>query len=153
VLPFRFSHYATRLQEAIRSAEGWAKEAGAALDVSGLRTRAERVAAAATSLEAAIDRRLASGELPAAALPELNDRLARMEQKLADDEGAPETKWYRHVFYGWNIYAMYDGQPFPGLAEALRVKDDARVTREVGRIERALDRMKAEIEAAAALVG
>jgi N-acetylated-alpha-linked acidic dipeptidase len=153
VLPFRFSHYATRLQEAIRSAEGWAKEAGAALDVSGLRTRAERVAAAATSLEAAIDRRLASGELPAAALPELNDRLARMEQKLADDEGAPETKWYRHGFYGWNIYAMYDGQPFPGLAEALRVKDDARVTREVGRIERALDRMKAEIEAAAALVG
>ena len=47
---------------------------------------------------------------------------------------------------------MYDGQPFPGLAEALRVKDGERVTREVVRIERALDRMKAELDAAAALL-
>ena len=58
----------------------------------------------------------------------------------------------RHVFYGWNIYSLYHGQPFPGLAEALRVKDGDRVTREVVRIERALDRMKAELDAAAALV-
>jgi hypothetical protein len=56
------------------------------------------------------------------------------------------------VFYGWNIYSLYDGQPFPGLAEALRVKDEARVVREVGRIERALDRMAAELDAARAIV-
>ena len=43
-----------------------------------------------------------------------------MEQVLADDDGAPESKWYRHVFYGWNIYSLYDGQPFPGLAAALQ---------------------------------
>ena len=36
-----------------------------------------------------------------------------MEQLLADDDGAPDSKWYRHVFYGWNIYSLYDGQPFP----------------------------------------
>ena len=75
-----------------------------------------------------------------------------MEQQLADDDGAPESKWYRHVFYGWNIYSLYDGQPFPGLAEALRLGDTARVTHEAGRIERALDRMLAELEAAHALV-
>ena len=33
VVPFRFSHYAIKLQDAIRAAEGWAGEAGAALDV------------------------------------------------------------------------------------------------------------------------
>jgi N-acetylated-alpha-linked acidic dipeptidase len=152
VLPFRFSHYATKLQDAIRLAERWAKDAGTTIDVAGLRTRADAVAATAHGLEDTIDRRLAAGDLPTAALPALNDRLARMEQRLADDDGAPESKWYRHVFYGWNIYAMYDGQPFPGLAEALRVKDDARVTREVGRIERALDRMQAELDAAVAIV-
>ena len=65
-----------------------------------------------------------------------------MEQLLVDDDGAPETKWYRHVIYGWNIYSLYDGQPFPGLAEAIRVKDPALIAREMGRIERALDRMK-----------
>jgi len=152
VLPFRFSHYAAKLQDAIGSAEGWARDAGTSLDVSGLRTRAAAVAAASKALEDGIDRRLASGPPPAASLAALNDRLARMEQKLADDDGAPETKWYRHVFYGWNIYSLYDGQPFPGLAEALRVKDQARVAREAGRIERALDRMQAELDAAAALV-
>jgi N-acetylated-alpha-linked acidic dipeptidase len=152
VVPFRFSHYATKLQDAIRSAEGWAKQAGMPLDVSGLRSRADGVANASKTLEAATDRRLSAGDLPTAALPALNDRLARMEQKLADDDGLADTKWYRHVFYGWNIYSLYDGQPFPGLAEALRVKDPARVAHEVGRIERALDRMKAELDAAAALL-
>ena len=76
-----------------------------------------------------------------------------MEQRLADDDGAPDTKWYRHVFYGWNIYSLYDGQPFPGLAEALRLKDAARVTHELARIGRALDRMNAELGAALSLLG
>jgi N-acetylated-alpha-linked acidic dipeptidase len=152
VLPFRFSHYATKLQEAIRLSEGWSQETSTPLDVAGLRSRADAVSTAAASLEATIDRGLATGGLPASARPALHDRLARMEQRLADDDGAAESKWYRHVFYGWNIYSLYDGQPFPGLAEALRVKDAARVGREVSRIERALDRMRSELDAAAALV-
>ena len=152
VLPFRFSHYGAKLNEAVSSAEGWAKEAGVPVDVAPLRARAETVAKASASLEAAIDRRLATGGVTPEAMAALNDRLARMEQRLADDDGAPDTKWYRHVFYGWNIYSLYDGQPFPGLAEALRVKDPARVTHEMGRIERALDRMSAELSAALVLV-
>jgi hypothetical protein len=78
----------------------------------------------------------------------LNDRLARLEQALCDDEGARASRWYRHVIYGWNIYSLYDGQPFPGLAEALYQKDAPRVTRELARIERALDRMLGELEEA-----
>lgn len=152
VLPFRFSHYATKLQEAIGAAEGWAGETGTAIDVNGLRARAQAVEAAANTLEDLIDRRLSAGSLHESVRPALNDRLARMEQRLADDDGAADSKWYRHVFYGWNIYSLYDGQPFPGLAEALRVKDTARVSHEMGRIERALDRMRSELDAAAALV-
>jgi N-acetylated-alpha-linked acidic dipeptidase len=152
VLPFRFSDYAVKLQEAAGAAEGWARDAGTAVDVSGLRTRAGAVHTAAVRLEQAIERRLLADDLPGSVLPALNDRLARMEQRLTDDDGAAESKWYRHVFYGWNIYSLYDGQPFPGLAEALRVGDTGRVSHELGRIERALDRMKAELEAAAALV-
>jgi N-acetylated-alpha-linked acidic dipeptidase len=152
VVPFRFSDYAINLQEAIGAAEGWAGEAGATIDLAGLRSRAAAVHAAATSLEGAIDRRLLSGDVPSGALPALNDRLARMEQRLTDDDGAAESKWYRHVFYGWNIYSLYDGQPFPGLAEALRLKDTGRISHEMGRIERALDRMKVELNAALALV-
>ena len=152
VLPFRFSHYGAKLLEAVDAAQGWAKETGMTIDVAPLRTRAEAVAKASASLESAIDARLALGRADAPELAALNDRLARMEQRLADDDGAPDTKWYRHVFYGWNIYSLYDGQPFPGLAEALRVKDAAHVTRELGRITRALDRMTAELATAQALV-
>jgi hypothetical protein len=102
---------------------------------------------AATDLNAAIDRRLESGGGNFAAL---NDRLARLEQQLADDDGAPESRWYRHVFYGWNIYSLYDGQMFPGLATAIRLRDVERVTHESARIARALDRMHAELKAALA---
>jgi hypothetical protein len=141
VLPFRFSHYAAKLDEAITAAESWARESTMPLDVSGLRTKAAAVLAASGTLESAIDERLGRGTVPADAAA-LNDRLARMEQSLADDDGAADSKWYRHVFYGWNIYSLYDGQPFPGLAEALRLKDPGRVEREVLRIDRALQRMQ-----------
>ena len=82
----------------------------------------------------------------------LNDRLARLEQSLADDDGAAESRWYRHVFYGWNIYSLYEGQPFPGLAEAVRLRDGGRVRHEVGRVARALERMSTELAAAVALL-
>jgi N-acetylated-alpha-linked acidic dipeptidase len=147
VLPFRFSHYATRLDEAITAAEGWAREAAMPLDVSGLRTKAAAVRAASDGLESAIDQRLRGGTVPGDA-GALNDTIGRMEQLLADDDGAAESKWYRHVFYGWNIYSLYDGQPFPGLADALRLKDAARVTREVGRIHAALDRLATALTSA-----
>ncbi len=122
ILPFRFSDYAAKLDDALTLAEGWARDAATTIDVASLRVKATAVRDAAVALEAAIDERLRAGALPAGA-PALNDRLARMEQLLADDDGVPESKWYRHVFYGWNIYSLYDGQPFPGLAEALRVND------------------------------
>lgn len=151
VLPFRFAHYGQKLSVAVDAAQGWAKEVGMAVDMTALRTRAEAVRVASAALEGAIDERLASRPLDQPRLAQLNDRLARMEQRLADDDGPPDTKWYRHVFYGWNIYSLYDGQPFPGLAEALRVKDRTRVTQELGRIERALDRMDGDVGAALAL--
>ncbi len=152
VLPFRFSHYAAKLLDAVDAASGWSREAGVAMDAAPLKERAEAVRVAAAALEQAIDGALARGAVPAASRVALNDRLSRMEQTLADDDGAADTKWYRHVFYGWNIYSLYDGQPFPGLAEAFRVKDAGRVAHELGRIQRALDRMLAELGAARALV-
>jgi N-acetylated-alpha-linked acidic dipeptidase len=152
VLPFRFSHYAAKLLDAVDAASSWSREAGVAMDAAPLRERAEAVRVSAAALEQAIDGALASGGVPASSRAALNDRLSRMEQTLADDDGAADTKWYRHVFYGWNIYSLYDGQPFPGLAEAFRLKDAGRVAHERGRIERALDRMLAELGAARALV-
>jgi N-acetylated-alpha-linked acidic dipeptidase len=151
ILPFRFSDYATKLDDAITLADGWSKEAAIPIDVIPLRGKAAAVRQGAMALETAVDASLAGGAPATAARAALNDRLARMEQVLADDDGAADSRWYRHVFYGWNIYSLYDGQPFPGLAEAVRVKDAGRVSREVGRIGRALDRLATELTTARAL--
>ena len=67
---------------------------------------------------------------------------------VLDESGSPAERWYRHVIYGWNIYSLYDGQPLPGLAEAVRVKDPAQVSKETTRIENALRRMLAALPAA-----
>ena len=71
-----------------------------------------------------------------------------LEQALLDETGGPTERWYRHVIYGWNIYSLYDGQPLPGLAEAIRLKDQARSVQETSRIENALRRMLEELRQA-----
>ena len=65
---------------------------------------------------------------------------------LLDESEPPEKRWYRHVIYGWNIYSLYEGQPLPGLAEAIRVGDQRRVDVETRRIETALARMLKTVE-------
>ncbi|MDP1860496.1 MAG: M28 family peptidase [Gemmatimonadaceae bacterium] len=155
VLPFRYSHYARRLGAALVAAQQWGQgidaRAVVPLDMAPLQTRARSAMQLATRLEAAIDRRLTSSHFPRLVASGLNDRLARLEQVLADDDGAAESRWYRHVFYGWNIYSLYDGQPFPGLAEAVRMREGGRVRHEVGRVARALERMSTELAAAVAV--
>jgi hypothetical protein len=51
----------------------------------------------------------------------------------------------RRPLYGWNIYSLYEGQPLPGLAEAIRLRDRQAVNREVARIEAALTRLLAAL--------
>ena len=147
ILPFRFEDYAARLSETLAQVGGWASDAKIVVDVTDWLARVTQIEAAATALSAAVDRRLESGGGNFAAL---NDRLARLEQTLADDEGEADSRWYRHVFYGWDIYSLYDGQMFPGLASAIRARDAERVKHEHARISRALDRMHAELTAALA---
>jgi N-acetylated-alpha-linked acidic dipeptidase len=122
VLPYRYSHYAKAL--------------------------AAEIATRSTALEGRIDENVESGRWPDASTASLNDRLTHLEQDLLDESGSPADHWYRHVIYGWNIYSLYDGQPLPGLAEAIRLKDRARVAEETARIENALRRMLAELRQA-----
>lgn len=152
VLPFTYSQYARALQAALDDAARGATAAGVTADLAPLRAAAGAAGTTARELEQDIARGLMSGRLTRDRASALNDRLARLEQALADDDGASDTKWYRHVLYGWNIYSLYDGQPFPGLAEAFRLKDAARVTHELGRIQRALERMHEELLTARRLV-
>jgi N-acetylated-alpha-linked acidic dipeptidase len=148
-LPFRYSHYARKIEEFIDAADVWAiDDAGqrrVAIDLAEARRLAARAAAAATAVESQLDRAIAAGALDATRMRPLNDALVRLEQQLLDESEPPETRWYRHVIYGWNIYSLYEGQPLPGLAEAIRVGDVAAVARETSRLEQALARFVASL--------
>lgn len=153
VLPFRFSRYADALGRAVTSARSWGAPDGPTPSLADHAALVAGVDRAARRLEAAVDSALRVGPLPDAVARRLNDGLARLEQTLTDDDGAPESRWFRHVVYGWNIYSLYDGQPFPGLFEAVRLRDAARTDREAGRVLRALERMRDELETLGTLPG
>jgi hypothetical protein len=96
--------------------------------------------------DGSVDRRLASARPLPRATPQLNDLLARLEQRLLDERAPAADRWYRHVVFGWDIYSLYDGQPFPGVAKALREghlgvarAELAGITARIGRVAADLD--------------
>jgi hypothetical protein len=121
------------------------------IDTSDLQLLATKIFDRASAAEQTINDELAAGRVPGRAAA-INDALVRLEQTLLDAREPPATRWYRHVVYGWNIYSMYDGQPLPGLFEAIRIGDATAVAREQARIRDALNRMLAAVEALAMLI-
>jgi hypothetical protein len=153
VLPYRFSHYAARLDAHLAEVPGWAQPADApALSdaIGSLRAAIRAMGNAARDVESGIDRTLASDSPREPA--RLNDLLARLEQRFLDERSPARDRWYRHVIFGWDIYALYAGQAFPGVAAALRVGDRAAALAELGAIAERVTRVTAGLREAAALV-
>ncbi len=153
VLPYRYSHYAHKISEFLDDASSWAiDDEGheiAKLKLDNAKALAKEIESRSIALERSIDQNIESGRWPDSSTAALNDRLTHLEQALLDESASPAEHWYRHVIYGWNIYSLYDGQPLPGLAEAIRLRDPARVAQETSRIENALRRMLAELKGGA----
>lgn len=140
ILPFRYSYYARLVADFLA--------AYPTLDVAEARRTAEQIERVAAELETGIERRLGTAPVAGIDVRTLNDTLARLEQTLLDERDEPASRWYRHVIYGWNIYALYDGQPLPGLADAVRSGRSDAITSEIGRLTTALGRMRAGLERA-----
>lgn len=145
VLPFRYSHYARTIDGFLDDAESWAVDPAEGRVVTVDLTEAQQlvrdITDRADALERRIDARLADGSMTAETARALNDGLVRLEQALLDESEPADRRWYRHVIYGWNIYSLYAGQPLPGLADAIRRRDQAAVDLEVARLEAALRRL------------
>ena len=149
ILPFRYSHYARKISESLDDAQKWTRDDDGTevvrLDLGKAKSIAAEIETHALEFERNMDANIETGRWSDAVRASLNDRLARLEQTLLDERGTPTERWYRHVIYGWNIYSLYDGQPLPGLAEAIRLKDSAQIAKETARIESALQRMLAAL--------
>jgi N-acetylated-alpha-linked acidic dipeptidase len=169
VLPFRYSYYARKIEAFIDTAEGWTLDDNGkrrvAANLATARTLAASAATKAEAIERAFERATetrkhatetqkheGAGSETAARVRSINDALVRLEQRLLDESEPPATRWYRHVIYGWNIYSLYEGQPLPGLAEAIRVGDGSAVARETTRLEQALGRLNSGLDDIAKLL-
>ncbi len=148
ILPFRFADYAERLRQGSgRHPRRRSHDAKIAVDAGAWFARIKEIAAAAAAAR--------SRDRSPIGVRRRRRRSPRSTiVSPASSRSSPMTmarrnrRWYRHVFYGWNIYSLYDGQLFPGLADALRLRDAERVKHESARITRAFDRMHAELTAA-----
>jgi N-acetylated-alpha-linked acidic dipeptidase len=122
VLPFRFSHYAARLEAALRDVPTWGDHAAGQgappLDVAPLLASANRALQLATSLEGAIGQRHNGHIRPMQHARSTID--SRGSNSARRRRRRPDSRWYRHVFYGWNIYCAVRRPALPRLAEAMR---------------------------------
>lgn len=152
VLPLRYSYYAEKIGGFLDIAATWAFDDDGrrlvTLDLSRSKRLAEAIRQRARQMERRIDQDLAASSWTASTAAGLNDQLARVEQTLLDEQEPADKRWYRHVIYGWNIYSLYEGQPLPGVAEAIRLRDPGKVREEAARVEAALQRMLTALEQA-----
>jgi N-acetylated-alpha-linked acidic dipeptidase len=131
LLPFDYQPYAARIDEFITELERLAGTTfGQARAANERLTRA--ASAVATRAGHALDRS------DAGALAAINRALMQAERGFLDMQGIPGRPWYRHQIYAPKY--TYAPEVLPGLAEALRARDPARIAQQQQRLAAALDR-------------
>lgn len=150
VLPFRYSHYGSTIRSYVEAAPTWTSDVESrsrlAASLGPARDLASEIQRLAAKIETRVERQLADGNLEASDARALNDALVKLEQSLLDEREPARNRWYRHVVYGWNIYSLYEGQPLPGLAAAIRSGDAGMQHAESERVLAALRRMRSNLE-------
>jgi N-acetylated-alpha-linked acidic dipeptidase len=150
ILPFHYSYYAKKINDFLDGATASAIDENGerlvTLDLSKAKEIARAIAEHAGRLEARVERGLLDSSWTRDQAAGVNDQLVRVEQTLLDEQEPVQEHWYRHVVYGWNIYSLYDGQPLPGLADAVRRHDAQRIQQETARVEAALNRMATALD-------
>ncbi len=121
VLPVDTKDLASALEQYAEQIEHKAQ----ALDLSPVRAAIKAFAAASDKFEQS------KGALPDACA---NLVLARLERAFLDPQGLPRRKWFRHVLQAPGFFLGYAAEVFPGLQEALTLKDEALFARQVLRV-------------------
>jgi N-acetylated-alpha-linked acidic dipeptidase len=141
-LPFRYSHYADRIESNVRALERVHETALPPLT----HDRIENLRVRARAFERAQDQALLRGDT--AALAATDTLLPRVEQAFLDPDGLPGRPWYRHQLSAPGADTGYDALPFAPVVEALRAGDRAALGRALARLEDALERAAAVLDAA-----
>jgi N-acetylated-alpha-linked acidic dipeptidase len=122
------------------------EEVAPALNFAPLENAATNLTRSAERYRKALD--AARPRLTTESARAVNLRLIQSERQLTDPAGLPRRPWYRHLLYAPGYYTGYAVKTMPGVREAIEQKNYAEADAEIVRVARALDRVKALIDAA-----
>ena len=74
-------------------------------------------------------------------IAEINRRLFQLERLLTDTDGLPLRPWFKHLIYAPGLNTGYAAVVFPGVVDAIKQGDDARVQDAIDRLANAFQRM------------
>ena len=119
-------------------------------DLAPLVRSIDRLTAAASDLDAALDRLQddPSAASDAAGLARLNDALVQVERAFLDKNGLPGRPWFRHPLYAPGLTTGYASWPFPGIVQKLKERDAAAVEAQVRNVAERIEAGTQKISAA-----
>ena len=128
---------------------------GQPIDLDPIRASLKQLDLTARRYEQAVKSLQQENAVPpalAGALEELNRTLYQSERAFKHDVGLPRREWFKHVAYAPGFYTGYGVKTLPGIREGIEEKhfDEARAF--VPIIAGAIDRLRASVEKATALL-
>ncbi len=139
--PYDYVEFAETMQRYVPLVtRGLARNGWDSTWVTPLAQAVSRMHSAATQFAAARDARLAGATPPKAVREGTNAALRRVERSLTRASGLEGRPWWRSLIYAADIDNGYATMSFPGVNEAVRVRDSARTQRELTDLTAAFNR-------------
>ena len=140
ILPFDYAGYADELLSHLKALQNENKRSTITKDrPERLRALLREWEIIAADLHHALAIQLENGELVETAV--INRSLQGLEQILTSESGLPLRPWFKHLAYAPGLYSGYAATIFPGIQDALEMKDEEQVSIEVDRLATAFERM------------
>ncbi|HVF90556.1 MAG TPA: transferrin receptor-like dimerization domain-containing protein [Blastocatellia bacterium] len=154
VLPFEFTNMSDTVNRYIDELDKLAKRSGPPKEINldRLRAGAKSLGESAHRYEAALGKAGAAGFKGVKQLKALNELLYKSERVLTSDQGLPRRPWFKHQIYAPGFYTGYGVKTIPGVREAIEQKLWDEVEPQMKSAGAALERLAAQVDAAARLL-
>ncbi len=135
LLPFDFSFYAKTIRQFLDEL-GQRTRLGENVNLLALRARITEFEQAGGALNASLSRALSQDSLEDRIVPDVNERILRVESAWLDPQGIPGRPWFKHLLYAARY--TYAHLELPGLTEAAEKGDWKLAEVQVALLEQAL---------------
>lgn len=127
ILPLRYSDYARQINKYIAEEKRKAAEEESlkSIDFTATTNAALEFTGVATKVDSLLITRKISS------YSEINSSLMEIERAFTDDDGLPQSPWFKHQIYAPGFYTGYASQPLPGIARAIESKNAEELKKEL----------------------